>query len=197
VGTAAASLAIVGIVLAVALTSGGSSPNREAVRTIPWNRVPGLQNGPPPWNSSSAVLRDRLPLLGLHELTMEGAAIHIHQHLVVYVNGKQVTVPPEIGIAPADGFVTELHTHDATGIIHVESPTQATFTLGQFFCEWGVKLTANCLGRYRGPVSWWVSGRKMTGNPAQLVLQQHQEIVIATGQAPTNVPASFDFPAGL
>jgi hypothetical protein len=108
-----------------------------------------------------------------------------------------VTVPPEIGIAPTEGFLTELHTHDATGIIHVESPTQATFTLGQFFCEWGVKLTANCLGRYRGPVSWWVNGQKMTGNPAQLVLKQHQQIVIATGQTPSVVPSSFDFPSGL
>jgi hypothetical protein len=193
-GAAAASLAVVGVVLGLALTS---ASDRTAARTIPWNRIPGLQNGPPPWNSSSAVLRDRLPLAGLHALTMEGAVLHIHQHLDVYVNGRQVTVPPLVGIAPADGFLTELHTHDPSGIIHVESPTQSTFTLGQFFCEWGVKLTAKCLGPYRGNVSWWVDGRKMTGNPAQLVLKEHQEIVVSIGRPPSAVPASFAFPQGL
>jgi hypothetical protein len=32
------------------------------------------------------------------------------------------------------------------------------------------------------------------GNPGQLVLRQHQEIVIAAGEAPTDVPGSYSFP---
>ena len=78
-----------------------------------------------------------------------------------------------------------------------DSDRRGNFTLGQLFCEWGVKLTANCLGRYRGHIAWWVNGRKMTGDPAQLVLDAHQEIVIAAGQPPSLVPPAYSFPAGL
>jgi hypothetical protein len=125
---------------------------------------------------------------------MEGTVLHHHEHLDLFVNGSRVTVPPLVGIGP--GFLTELHTHDASGIIHVESPVQRSFMLGQFFCEWGVKLNANCLGRYRGELAWWVNGRLMHGNPALLPLRQHQEIVVAAGRPPTTVPTSYAFPPG-
>jgi hypothetical protein len=101
------------------------------------------------------------------------------------------------GIDQQTGFLTELHTHDASGIIHVESPVQRSFTLGQFFCEWGVKLNASCLGSYQGRLAWWVNGRRMEGDPGLLRLGQHQEIVIAAGRPPTTVPGSYAFPTGL
>ena len=123
--------------------------------------------------------------------------LHIHQHLDVYVNSKKVEVPALIGIDTAGQFLTQLHTHDTTGIVHVESPTHRTFVLGEFFGEWGVKLTANCLGTYCGKLHWYVGGKKMTGNPAQLVLAAHQEIVIAVGKPPFPIPSSYKFPAGL
>jgi hypothetical protein len=201
-GSAVAALVIVGIVLAVVLT-GGSSPSSSASAdlskssAIPWSDIPGLQTGAPPWDNSSAVLADRLTQLKLDALGQEGTVIHIHQHLDVYVNGKKVTVPALIGIDTAGQFLTQLHTHDATGIMHVESPTQRSFVLGQFFGEWGVKLTADCISTFCGKLHWWVNGKKMTGNPAQLVLKAHQEIVIAYGTPPFPVPASYKFPAGL
>jgi hypothetical protein len=143
------------------------------------------------------LLPARLQQSGLHELTMEGTALHIHEHLDLYVNGRHVTVPALVGIDQQAGFLTELHTHDASGIIHVESPVQRSFTLGQFFCEWGVKLNASCLGRYQGRLSWWVDGVRMHGDPAQLVLRRHQEIAIAAGHPPQTVPSSYAFPVGL
>lgn len=166
-------------------------------QTIAWRTVPHLQADPPPWPSESLLLPERLGPSGLHPQTMEGAALHIHEHLDLYVKGRNVTVPALVGIDQAAGFLTELHTHDSSGIIHVESPTVRAFTLGQFFCEWGVKLTATCLGPYRGKLSWWVDGARMHGDPAQLVLREHQEIVIAAGDPPVNVPASYAFPPGL
>jgi hypothetical protein len=189
-------LAVGGVAIGVALSGGSSSPGQAAVRTIPWTRIPGLQSGPPPWNNSSARLPNRLSSAGLHALPMEGAAVHIHDHLDVFVHGKRVIVPALIGVSVADNFYTELHTHDKTGIIHIESPTKTTFTLGQFFCEWGVKLTANALGPYREPVSCWVNGRRISGDPAHLILRPHQEVVVAVGSAP-QVAASYDFPPGL
>jgi hypothetical protein len=190
-----AALAAAGVCLVVALQLGGGSTS--GARTIEWSSVPRLETGPPPWESGSALLPTRLAASGLHALTMEGAVLHTHQHLDVYVDGQRITVPAFIGIDPQAGFLTEIHTHDPSGIIHVESPTQSTFTLGQLFCEWGVKLTASCLGPYHGPVSWWVNGKRMTGDPGQLVLREHQEIVVAAGRTPAAVPSSFSFPPGL
>jgi hypothetical protein len=197
-GGIVAVLAVIGIVLGITLTGGSSSKaSTTGGKVIPWDQIPGLQTDAPPWNSSSAVLGDRLDLLDLKRLGQEGTEVHIHQHLDLWVDGKKVTVPALIGIDSNAGFLTELHTHTPDGIIHVESPTKTHFTLGQFFGEWGVKLTGNCVGRYCGKVSWWVNGKKMTGNPAQLILDAHQEIVIAEGKAPAKIPSSYTFPEGL
>jgi hypothetical protein len=189
---------VLAIVLGIVLTQGGSNKSAtSSSTTIPWANIPGLQTGPPPWNNSSAVLSDRLQLLGLSALGQEGTVIHIHQHLDIYVNGKKVQVPALIGIDTAAGFLTELHTHDTSGILHVESASKREYVLGQFFGEWGVKLTSNCLGTYCGHLKWWVNGKRMIGNPAQLILKAHQEIVLAAGKAPSPVPSSYTFPAGL
>jgi hypothetical protein len=191
-------LAILGIVLGIVLAGGKSKTNASSGgTTIPWAQIPGLQSGPPPWGNSSAVLSDRLSLLHLDALGAEGEVIHIHQHLDIYVNGKKVQVPALVGIDTNGQFLTQLHTHDTTGILHVESPTNTSFRLGQFFGEWGVKLTANCIGSYCGHLGWWVDGKKQVGNPAQLKLAAHQEIVIASGTPPTVIPSSYKFPAGL
>jgi hypothetical protein len=34
-----------------------------------------------------------------------------------------------------------LHTHDDTGVIHIESPENRTFILGKFFDIWGENLS--------------------------------------------------------
>jgi hypothetical protein len=196
IGGLVAIVVILGIVLGIVL-SGGGKKSATSSKVIPWASIPGLQTGAPPWNNSSAVLADRLPILGLSALGAEGSVVHIHQHLDIYVNGKKTQVPALIGIDTNSGFLTELHTHDTSGILHVESETKRDYVLGQFFGEWGVKLTANCLGTYCGSLKWWVNGKRMIGNPAQLILKAHQEIVIATGKAPDKVPSSYKFPAGL
>ncbi|HEX3236955.1 MAG TPA: hypothetical protein VHQ99_00970 [Gaiellaceae bacterium] len=180
------------------LTRSAPPPHQAASahgKTIDWSSVPHLQTSAPPWPSESGYLAQRLPSSGLDALSMEGTVLHRHEHLDVFVNGQRVTVPALVGIGT--GFLTELHTLDPSGLIHVESPVQRSFALGQFFCEWGIKLNASCLGRYRGELAWWVNGRRMDGNPALLPLRQHQEIVIAAGRPPTTVPASYDFPPGL
>jgi len=197
IGGLVAVVVVLAIVLGIVLTGGKGNKSATSSKVIPWASIPGLQTGPPPWNNSSAVLADRLQLLGLSALGAEGSVIHIHQHLDIYVNGKKVQLPALVGIDTSAGFLTELHTHDTSGILHVESATNREYVLGQFFGEWGVKLTSKCLGTYCGNLKWWVNGKRMTGNPAQLILKAHQEIVLAAGKAPSPVPSSYKFPAGL
>jgi hypothetical protein len=64
---------------------------------------------------------------------------HYHAHLDIIVNGSAYFVPAEIGIRPPD-CIYWMHTHDVSGIIHIESPENRTFTLGQFFDLWGQKF---------------------------------------------------------
>jgi hypothetical protein len=166
--------------------------------------LPGELTGPAPWPRNVADLRARLDALGLPALAREGTALHIHQHLDLYVNDRRVIVPAAIGIDEVEGFISPLHTHDETGVIHVESPDVVTFTLGQFFAVWGVRLTPRCLGGYctagARRVRVYVDGRLLARDPRRLALEPHQEIVVAYGtkaQLARPMPSRHAFPAGL
>jgi len=125
----------------------------------------------------------------------EKALFHVHAHLAIFVNGKQRQVPFGIGIgppwhgqrAPAGAFVVQgscfawLHTHTADGIIHVESPVERTFTLGQFFDVWGAKLSATQVGPARGKVTALVNGKVRRGDPRSIVLAAHELIQLDVG----------------
>jgi hypothetical protein len=100
-------------------------------------------------------------------------------------------------------FISPLHTHDTTGVIHVESPTVRDFTLGEFFGVWGLRFTTDCIGGMcnagASKLRVFVNGKPVAGDPADLVLRSHQEIVVAYGtkaQVPKPVPSSYNFPPG-
>jgi len=165
--------------------------------------LPGALKTVPPWAANNgSSLQLRLREIGLQPLREEGQVVHIHQHLDLYVDGEKVTVPAQIGIDADGGFISDLHTHETDGILHVESPTQRSFTLGQFFAVWGLPLSAECIGslcdegdRQRRV---WVNGEEVTADPTRIVLAEHQEIVIAYGsreQVPDPLPQTFDFGA--
>jgi hypothetical protein len=164
--------------------------------------LPGVLTTPPPWpaNNDDKSLQLRLRAIGLNPLTAEGNAVHIHQHLDLYVDGEQQKVPAQIGIASSGAFISDLHTHDETGIMHVEAEQVRSFSLGQFFAVWGLRLDRKCIGslcesggkRLRA----WVNGTPVPGDPTRIVLDEHQEIVLAFGtsaQQPSPVPKTYDF----
>jgi hypothetical protein len=167
-------------------------------------KLPGILETPAPWppNNVDKTLQLRLRAIGLDPLTAEGQVVHIHQHLDIYVDGKPITVPAQIGISASQAFISDLHTHDATGIMHVESPTAVSFSLGQFFAVWGVNLDAKCIGSLCASgdkrLSVWVNGKPVAADPTRIVLAEHQVIVLAFGtpaQDPSPVPKSYDFAA--
>ena len=72
-------------------------------------------------------------------LEAEGVATHIHTQLNITVNGKSFEVPALIGIDEASNHIAALHTHDTSGLIHVESPKKNdSYTLRQFLTVWGM-----------------------------------------------------------
>src|SRR5712691_4730540 len=92
--------------------------------------VPGLQTGPAPWLPETATLRARLAAIGLPALEQEGTILHTHQHLDILVNGAAIEVPANVGINQTELYIAPIHTHDVTGILHVESDDVRAFTLG-------------------------------------------------------------------
>ena len=166
--------------------------------------LPGTLRTPPPWGpNNGAALKPRLVAMGLKPLGQEGTVVHIHQHLDLFVHGTKVPVPALIGISQNQGFISDLHTHDTTGVMHVESATASQYSLGQFFGVWGVQLTPRCLGGLctgGGKVlKAWVNGKPVTADPTRVVLASHQEIVLAYGtpaEMPKSVPSSYQFPSG-
>lgn len=199
---------ILWIVLVVVLLALLLSWNRifSATAVVPRvtdpNMLPGIQTTLAPWKAEIANLHERLADIGLPALRSEGSALHIHQHLDIFVDGEAVSVPAGIGINQGAGFISDIHTHDSSGVLHVESPTVQDFTLGQFFDIWGVRFTDDCLGGYcataSSTLSVYVNGEKVAGNPRSLVLASHQEIVVVFGTASSTpeIPSTYTFPTG-
>jgi len=81
-----------------------------------------------------------------------------------------------------------------TGIVHTESAVDHPNTLGQFFTEWGVPHTAECVGGYCSPdasIQVFVDGNTFSGDPADIELADQLEIAIVIGSPPEEVPSEF------
>jgi hypothetical protein len=139
----------------------------------------------------------------------EQVVFHIHAHLTMFVKGAPRRIPYGIGIpgaqvtpTPTGPFVAAggcfywLHTHAADGIIHIESPVQRTYTLGDFFDVWGQRLTATRVGAISGPVTALYNGHVFRGNPREVPLTKHAQIQLEVGR-PLIAPVEISFPAGL
>ncbi len=177
-----------------AKTSSGFELRVDPAADATYNHLPGVKKQKYPWPPEFAHLDNRLAPLGLKALSAEALVYHIHQHLDIYLNGKHLTVPECIGILGCYKhfiYLTELHTHFTDGVIHNESETKRTYTLGQFFSEWGVFLNKHCVGSYCQGYKWYVNGKQMTGNPQDLVLKAHLVIVIAIGKQPAHIRSTY------
>ncbi|MCO5971145.1 hypothetical protein [Actinoallomurus soli] len=156
----------------------------------------------PPWPRPDDTA-DRARKEGLAVAPMEGTAVHFHTHLDILVDGKAVPVPADLGIAASGDAMSELHTHDTTGVLHIEAPTTGKrYTLGQLFTEWGVPLSATGLGALKAggtrTLTAYVDGKRQTGDPAAIELAPHREIALVYGPAHASirVPSHYDFPVG-
>ena len=132
----------------------------------------------------------------------EGVQLHVHAHLTLFANGVQVQIPPFIGIQPTSTYPGEclywIHTHDASGIIHVEAgalsaPQGGPFTLGNFFDIWGQPLNRNQVGPFKGAVTAFVNGSPYDGNLAAIPLRAHQRVTLEVGK-PVVPPPNYVLP---
>ncbi|HEY7439873.1 MAG TPA: hypothetical protein VIC35_10815 [Acidimicrobiia bacterium] len=221
VAVAALVVAVVVVVIFAATGGGGSSTSTgsTSANPTPQGTLPTLAlksdgtalatgqplaTTPPPWNLP-ADAKPYIKAAGLTALPAETLNYHYHAHLDVIDGSSRVTLPQGLGFVIEDGQpegLTSLHTHDTSGIVHIESPKNTKFTLGQVFTEWAVRLSKDCVGGLCSGngkvVRFFVDGKEYTGDPQQLVLRGHQEIAIWYGPATAkpNVPGSYPFPDG-
>ncbi|MBI4895046.1 MAG: hypothetical protein HY831_01000 [Candidatus Aenigmarchaeota archaeon] len=123
---------------------------------------------------------------------MEQNGFHIHAHLDIFVDGQLYTVPAGIGIT--NTCLYWLHTHDYSGIIHIEAPSKRTFMLGQFLDIWK-KSSVDSTMPIGSPIAY-VNGKDVSVDYRNIELNSHDEIALVYGKAPKVVPSSYDFPPG-
>jgi len=151
---------------------------------------------------------------GIECQSQEGAVIHDHTALDLYVNGAQISVPAGVGIvAPApnvalasNGLTTclyALHVHDGEpNLIHVESPVKKTYTVGELFDIWGQELTDTSFmghpldAEHKLTIEVYDESGKLvqtyTGKPRDLAFSNRQTFVFKY-DSPNVKPALFDW----
>jgi hypothetical protein len=159
--------------------------------------VSGLSEAKAPWPPNYTGLATRLRDLNIPPPGNE--TYHIHARLSVFVDGKQVPVPANIGLG--GGSPSALHTHDDSGIIHIESDAAFPAKISDFLAVWGVKFSNTQLGGYKNEgsktVQVFVNGQPVQ-NPQTYELKPHDSVVVGYGAPnsfPTNDPTPF--PSGL
>ncbi|HVB27466.1 MAG TPA: hypothetical protein VNE21_06095 [Mycobacteriales bacterium] len=202
-GVVLAGAALVAAIVAVALTR---HPAHAAAGIGPEGVV--MENGTPLASADTAATGHTVD--GIKCGSTESVAYHIHARLAVYVTGQLRPIPMGIGIGPplqvsstpAGSFVSSgscfswLHTHAADGIIHVESPTNRVYTLGNFFDVWGEPLSTTQVGPAHGPVTAYVNGVVFPGDPRSIPLSSHEVIQLDVG-TPLVPPQPVTIPSSL
>ena len=98
-----------------------------------------------------------------------------------------------------------MHTHDDTGVIHIESPEDRNFTIGEFFDIWGQtfdnsQIFDNIAGEnINNALNVYVNGKKVNAGTdfRQIPINAHDEITIVYGIPPDPIPSRYAFPEGL
>ncbi len=151
-------------------------------------------------------------------LTMYENTYHVHAYLGILVNGRQVAIPDQIGLykpgSISNGYTSTaqcyyyIHTHDASGYVHIESPTStplsaSLYALQNVFDVWGMTVSSTNVGPFQGQVRVFIATvplqtltaanyQEYTGNPNTIALYSHEAIWLEVGPSyvlPPNLPA--------
>jgi hypothetical protein len=152
----------------------------------------GIANGQANWSDGAGT---GSPIAGVN--CMHNPVSHRHTLISIYMDGVRLALPALIGLR---GCTYETHTHDRSGVVHVEPNVARDLTLGQFFAVWGQPISRTAVAGLAGPVRYYLIDdatlTRFDGNPADIVFRAHQQIVIITGTAPAVLP-KYHWPGSL
>ncbi|HXM73557.1 MAG TPA: hypothetical protein VN940_10045 [Candidatus Dormibacteraeota bacterium] len=142
---------------------------------------------------------------------LEHTQVHYHAALQILYHGTPLNIPSDAGRLSTCFYWLHVHAESA-GVIHIESPANQTFTLGQFFAVWaaskgtpqpldathvstltlgpGDKLVVYVKEEGKDPVLY-------TGDPKAIVLKNHEVITLEITPPTVTPPPTFTFPSGL
>jgi len=144
---------------------------------------------------------------------LEHTDVHYHAALQIIYNGIPVTpFPGNVGRLSTCFYW--LHSHaESPGVIHIESPKDRSFNLGNFFDIWATSLkTPEPLDRTHVSTFTLTADQKMViyvdngdgkgpqiydGDPRAIVLKSHQVITIEITPPTVSPPPKFTFENGL
>lgn len=127
------------------------------------------------------------PPAGIHAACGRGALAGAGRvHLELFANRRVVIVPAAIGLRGARlhaGRVTGARCHaqawttEPTGVVSFDG----TATLADVFSVWGEPLGPARLASFRGAVSLFRNGVRVSGAPGRLTLRDGDELVLEVG----------------
>lgn len=129
--------------------------------------------------SSSIATKKENSVPAQERCVEHGGAISEHYHPEIFISdhGKAVEIPANIGISPT--CMRALHTHDNTGVIHIETPVHHDFTVGDFFSNWGKSFSKDQLMGLKngdgGTITMTVNGQPNT-EFEKYVMKDHDKI---------------------
>lgn len=136
------------------------------------------------------------PIANIECNTGEQLSTHYHAHLSISYQGTPVPLTAQTGIT--DTCLYWLHTHDGSGVIHIEAPKQTAsrqFTLGDFFRIWDQPLSTRQVATLKvgsgQQLKVWVDGKPYSGDPSRIVLRSKEDIVIEIGPPFNDPPTPY------
>ena len=145
---------------------------------------------------------------------LEHTQVHYHAALQILNQGSKVSIPTGLGRSARCYYW--LHMHDGEpGNIHVESPTNREYTLGDFFAVWdawsrsgggpGERLDSTHVSTFVLAVDQKLvvyvdagAGPQLfAGDPTSVVLRNHEVITLEIAPPAIAPPPAFNFPAGF
>ena len=141
---------------------------------------------------------------------LSSTQVHYHAALQILVGGTPIPIPTDLGRTASCTYWLHMHTGEP-GIIHVEAPTDRTFTLGDFFGVWSMWAGEKELidTRHVSTISLRSDQKLLVfvdsgdgaqayaGNPGGIVIREHEVITLEVTPPTVTPPPAFDWPPGF
>ena len=191
----------------IALIAGSLAVVLIVVTVMVYVAVNAARGGAPTSAGNPLLSANPIPCDGL-----EHTQVHYHAHLQIVAGGNIVPISTSVGRTALCYYWLHMHTGEE-GIIHVEAPSDHTFTLGDFFWVWGAWSGKHQLLDSNHVSTTTLSGGQAlvvyldaddgagphlySGDPAKIVLRDHEMITLEITPPSISQPPAFTWPDGF